>query len=306
MIRIDLITGFLGAGKTEFMKRYARWLMKRGLRVGILVNDCGAVNVDMLLLRELEEEGCGLHMVAGACDADCHRRRFKSKLIAMGMSGYDRVLVEPSGVFDVDEFFDALCEEPLDRLYERGSVITVVDACLEDDLPESADYLLASQLADAGVVVLSKTQLTTAEARERTLRRMEEALFRIKCGKELRPYLLDKDWDTLTDEDFERVMNSGCDIRSFVKRGTTDDSGFRSAYLLNKGFTVEELEEYTRKAFENDADGRVFRVKGFVRRDGGWMEFNATRQGTTLAPVKEAQDVVIVVSVPAGDDRKVK
>lgn len=306
MIRIDLITGFLGAGKTEFMKRYARWLMKRGLRVGILVNDCGAVNVDMLLLRELEEEGCGLHMVAGACDADCHRRRFKSKLIAMGMSGYDRVLVEPSGVFDVDEFFDALCEEPLDRLYERGSVITVADACLEDDLPESADYLLASQLADAGVVVLSKTQLTTAEARERTLRRMEEALLRIKCGKELRPYLLDKDWDTLTDEDFERVMNSGCDIRSFVKRGTTDDSGFRSAYLLNKGFTVEELEEYTRKAFENDADGRVFRVKGFVRRDGGWMEFNATRQGTTLAPVKEAQDVVIVVSVPAGDDRKVK
>ena len=43
-------------------------------------------------------------MVSGGCDADCHRRRFKTKLIAMGMCGYDRVIVEPSGIFDVDEF----------------------------------------------------------------------------------------------------------------------------------------------------------------------------------------------------------
>ena len=52
-----------------------------------------------------EGEHCELEMVSGGCDKDCHRRRFKTKLIAMGMCGYDRVLVEPSGVFDVDEFF---------------------------------------------------------------------------------------------------------------------------------------------------------------------------------------------------------
>lgn len=54
------------------------------------------------------------------CDKDCHRRRFKTKLIAMGMCGYDRVLIEPSGIFDMDEFFDALHEEPLDRWYQIG------------------------------------------------------------------------------------------------------------------------------------------------------------------------------------------
>ena len=43
-------------------------------------------------------------MIAGGCDADCHRRRFRTKLIAMGMCGYDRVIVEPSGIYDVDEF----------------------------------------------------------------------------------------------------------------------------------------------------------------------------------------------------------
>ena len=44
-------------------------------------------------------------MVAGACDKDCHQRRFKTKLISMGMRDFDRVLVEPSGIFDVEEFF---------------------------------------------------------------------------------------------------------------------------------------------------------------------------------------------------------
>lgn len=52
-------------------------------------NDFGAINVDMMLLRELEgAENCELkRWQAGGCDKDCYRRRFK--LIAMGMCGYD-------------------------------------------------------------------------------------------------------------------------------------------------------------------------------------------------------------------------
>ena len=53
----------------------------------------------MMLLQDLESENCELEMVAGACDKDCHQRRFKTKLISMGMRGFDRVLVEPSGIF---------------------------------------------------------------------------------------------------------------------------------------------------------------------------------------------------------------
>ena len=75
----------------------------------------------------------------------------------MGMSGYDRVLVEPSGIYDTDEFFDALHEEPLDRWYETGSVIAVVDAKLEPDLSEAADYILASEAACAGCILISRT-----------------------------------------------------------------------------------------------------------------------------------------------------
>ena len=295
MIRVDLITGFLGSGKTTFLKRYARFLLDRGLKIGILENDYGAVNVDMLLLRELEGENCGLEMVAGACDADCHKRRFKTKLIAMGMSGYDRVLIEPSGVFDVDEFFDSLCEEPLDRWYELGSVIAVADANLEDGLSADADYLLASQIAGAGIVVLSKTQLATPAERAATVRHMENALRRVQCDKQLRGRVLDKDWEQLSDSDFERVMNCGYDCADFVKRGVYDDSGFRSIYLINKSYTEEELSEKAEKAFNSGKCGRIFRVKGFVKHGGGWLEFNATGKRTDIRPIEHGQEIVIVI-----------
>lgn len=155
MVKIDLITGFLGSGKTTFIKKYAQYLMSQGFHIGILENDYGAVNVDMMLLQDLMGEQCELEMISGGCDKETHIRRFRTKLISMGMCGYDRVIVEPSGIFDVDEFFDVLHEEPLDNWYEIGNVIAVVDAELENELSAEADYLLASEAANAGKILLS-------------------------------------------------------------------------------------------------------------------------------------------------------
>ena len=50
MVKVDLITGFLGSGKTTFIRKYAQYLMDAGNNIGILENDYGAVNVDMMLL----------------------------------------------------------------------------------------------------------------------------------------------------------------------------------------------------------------------------------------------------------------
>ena len=47
MVQVDLITGFLGSGKTTFMRHYARYMVQQGWNVCILENDFGAVNVDV-------------------------------------------------------------------------------------------------------------------------------------------------------------------------------------------------------------------------------------------------------------------
>ena len=63
MVQVDLITGFLGAGKTTFLRRYVRYLVQQGHKVCILENDFGAVNVDAMLLQDLEARGVELGTV---------------------------------------------------------------------------------------------------------------------------------------------------------------------------------------------------------------------------------------------------
>ena len=87
MVQIDLITGFLGAGKTTFLRRYAAYLAGQGERVCILENDFGAVNVDAMLVQDLLELGCEIETISGGCDCDTHQRRMRTKLIAMAMRG---------------------------------------------------------------------------------------------------------------------------------------------------------------------------------------------------------------------------
>ena len=294
MVKIDLITGFLGSGKTTFIKKYARYLMDKGLNIGILENDYGAINVDMMLLKDLEGDHCELEMVSGGCDADCHRRRFKTKLIAMGMCGYDRVIVEPSGIFDMDEFFDILREEPLDQWYEIGSVIAVVDAGLDCGQSEAADYLLASEAAGAGCIVLSKVKNVSAEQTEAVKAHLEQAMKKVGCRRSLFGHIIASDWEQFTEEDYQRLMNCGYEPASYRK--TDAAAAFDSLFFMNLELTAEELKERTARLFEEPGCGHILRVKGFVKaEDGRWLELNATRREQTLAVSPDGQEVLIVI-----------
>ena len=297
MVKVDLITGFLGSGKTTFIKKYARYLMDQGYNIGILENDFGAVNVDMMLLRELEGEQCELEMVAGGCDKDCHRRRFKTKLIAMGMCGYDRVLIEPSGIFDMDEFFDALHEEPLDRWYQIGNVIAVVDAGLDEKMSEEADYILASEVADAGCIVLSKTQEASEKYIENTVKHLNRALEEVHCKRKFgEDEIIRKDWEQFETEDFERILNSGYIAEDYEKMSLDEKEVFKSLYFMDLEISGEELRDAAQKIMQDPACGSVFRIKGFTQEpDGNWTELNATHHEITQCPIAEGQKVIIVI-----------
>ena len=217
MVKIDLITGFLGSGKTTFIKKYAKYLMDKGENIGILENDFGAVNVDMMLLQELEGDRCELEMVSGGCDVDCHRRRFKTKLIAMAMCGYDRVIVEPSGIYDVDEFFDTLHEEPLDKWYKIDNVITLVNASLESELSEASRYLLASQASVAGSIILTRLEEAGIDQAKDTVKRIKDALIECKCNRDIDDAVIYKETLSHTNEDFDKISTSGYNMSSYKK-----------------------------------------------------------------------------------------
>ena len=303
MVKVDLITGFLGSGKTTFIKKYARYLMEQGQNIGILENDFGAINVDMMLLRELEGENCELEMVAGGCDKDCYRRRFKTKLIAMGMCGYDRVLIEPSGIFDVDDFFDALHEEPLDRWYQIGNVITVVDASLEKTLSKEADYVLASEVANAGCVLLSKTQDASAEEIRQTVAHLNRALQEIHCSRVLKDEVICKDWEDFTEKEFKKILESGYLVEDYEKLYVDQDEIFQTLFFMDEKIAVSKAKHAAKKIFADPACGGVLRVKGFLQDGKNWLELNATQHAISLKPIGAGQDVLIIIGEKLNEEK---
>ena len=295
MTKVDLITGFLGAGKTTFLLRYAAFLKQQGQRIGILVFDHGALNIDMTILGELRAENCELEMLTCTWDADCRRRRLRTKLIAMGMNGYDRVIIEPSGVFDMDEFFDVLQDPPLDRWYEPGSVIAVVSAVPEPEATPEEDYYLASQAANAGCILMSRVQIATEGEKEQSLAHLERALKMIRCLPPEEERILAKNWNDLEEGDFRRLMNCGCRVADYVKSIAGRADGFQSLPFLGLSLSGEELKEKTEILFHNRKYGQILRVKGFYSENGNWIELNATASGICTAPAREKRASLLVI-----------
>ena len=296
MVQVDLITGFLGAGKTTFLRRYVQYLVAQGHNVCILENDFGAVNVDAMLVQDLLGPRCDLETISGGCDCDTHQRRMRTKLIALAMRGFDRVVVEPSGIFDVDEFFDVLRDDPLDRWYSVGSVIAIVDALLPQQLSPQAEYLLASETANAGMVLLSRSQLADPAQQDAVKAHLARALEGCRCSRKFAPgEILTKDWSTLTDADLAAVAACGSRQASCEKLYFDPHQTFSSLCFLEQKLTPDQLGAAAKRLFADPACGQVLRVKGFAPEGNGWLELNATAAGQTLAPIPQGQDVLIVI-----------
>ena len=296
MTKIDLITGFLGSGKTTFIQKYVDYLLSIHEKIGIIENDYGAINVDMLLLNDLKKKGVGLEMVSGGCDYDCHRRRFKTKLLTMSLLGYDRVIVEPSGVFDVDEFFDLLHEEGLDGRYAIGNVLTVVRADLEEDLSDRADYVLGCQIADAGRIILSFTENTEKEDISKTKAHLRKALDLISCPKILNDDLfIEKSFDDLDEDDFKKIVSSSYLETAYVKKYDIDTLGFDSLFYMNPEGENSKILSSIEKIWKDEGVGNIWRIKGFLKEEDHWLKINSTKTQTKISPSNIGQSVLIVI-----------
>ncbi|WP_455529992.1 GTP-binding protein [Ruminococcus sp.] len=297
MTKIDLITGVLGSGKTTFLLKYARHLIDSGENIAVLENDFGAVNIDMMMLHELKGEHCRLEMIAGGCDADCHRRRFKTQLISLGMQHFDRVIVEPSGIFDMDEFFDILHESPLDNWFEIGSIITVADGEADEELSPQMEYLLGSEAACCGKLVISKISGEADSAlTQRILDHVNTALEKIRCDRRLALRdVVAKDWESFDDDDYRTLCSAGYRGSSYIKKYSPEDIESSVHYFMHIAIPKERIEEVIADIMGDDSCGSIFRIKGALPADNGWLKINATREKTEISPVPVGQPVLIVI-----------
>lgn len=296
MIKIDLITGFLGSGKTTFIKKYVQYLLTQGLKVGIIENDFGAVNVDMMLLQDIMSDNCELEMVAGACDKESQRRRFKTKLISMKMRGFDRIVIEPSGIYDVDDFFDVLHEEPLDSWYEIGNVMTIIDAKLDRHLSKESRYLLASQSVVAGQIIFSKVQNVNQQDIDDTVQYLNESIKEFHGKVRSKDDFIVKNWDLLTEDDYQSLMNCGYKYDSIEKLWFDKNQSYDTLYFMNKHLSKDKLVNLIEKLMNDKECGNILRIKGFVlSEDKKWLELNATKDDITISFIENGQEIIIVI-----------
>lgn len=120
-----LLTGFLGAGKTSFLKKLMANLENK--KIGIIMNEFGKVSIDGQRLA-----GEGLNMIElnrGSIFCSCLQLSFVSALVEMAEMDLDYIFVESSGLADpsnIGEFLEAV-EVIKPRAYNYKGTITIVD-----------------------------------------------------------------------------------------------------------------------------------------------------------------------------------
>jgi G3E family GTPase len=150
----EVVSGFLGAGKTTFMR--AR-LQTAGPRTVVLVNDFASVGVDGSLLRE---RGADVVELPNGCICCSLRKDLADQLKSVvAQWSPERVLIEPSGVADLASLLGVMRAPDLGPLVRSLSVTTVIDggAFLRDygRLPAQLD----AQARLSSILVLNKVDL---------------------------------------------------------------------------------------------------------------------------------------------------
>ena len=86
-----------------------------------------------------------------------------------------------------------------------------------------------------------------------TVKHIEQALQKIKCGRSLEGAVVSRDWDTFTDVDFEELSSCGYVNANYVKRDISRESGFESKFFLHVQLGQKELDRQIRKLMKDPA-----------------------------------------------------
>ena len=157
-VPVTLLTGFLGAGKTALLNRILNG--DHGLRIGVLINDFGAINIDAELVDTIEENTIGLTNGCVCCEIRDDLVRSLEDLL-MREQAVDYVLLEASGVSDPASIVMTFLDKRYAKLLRLDSVTCIVDAEAIFTHGDNADLntLKMRQIAFADMVILNKVDL---------------------------------------------------------------------------------------------------------------------------------------------------
>lgn len=166
---VHVLSGFLGAGKTTFLREWLEFLHGRERFTGVIQNEFGEVDLDSLVLKgttrvEAIDEGCVCCTLADSLRPGLER--------LMAATPAEQFVIETTGLARPSAVMDALLV--LNDMVRRGLLITIIDArdCIEHperlelDAPGEEAACRKNQIENADVLVCSKADAVDPEALE--------------------------------------------------------------------------------------------------------------------------------------------
>lgn len=160
MMRLLLVTGFLGSGKTTFIIKLAQELIRSNKKVAILINEIGDIGIDDQLMRQLDLD---IWELLGGCICCTLAGDLVAALTKIDQDfDVDLVLMEPSGAAEPGNILSAL------PYYQGSPLKSIRTIALLDPLRISHLYrvltpLITRQVASADLILLTKTDLASNE-----------------------------------------------------------------------------------------------------------------------------------------------
>ena len=279
-IKLFVLTGFLGAGKTTFLKRIlCNW---EGKKIGVIQNDLGKVNIDGELI---EKDGLELREISqGSIYCSCRKLDFVKALAELAQRDLQYVLVESSGIGDpsnVEELLQAV-EVLQPDVYRFAGLICLVDAA--NFLADLADRdELARQVRHAHLILLNKTDLVEPAEQERVLAALRELnpvspIYAAAFGEIDMAFL---------EEDLSRY-------RYAAGEPSLNSSESKPKTLVLR--TAGPVQQAELDAFLRELAPQCWRMKGFLPLDTGWRQVDVVGQYIDYKPClpREQGELVII------------
>ena len=160
MTKIDIVSGFLGAGKTTLIKKLLKEALA-GTKVVLIENEFGEIGIDGGFLKE---SGIEIREMNAGCICCSLVGDFGSSLKEV-MAAYapERILIEPSGVGKLSDVMRAISDASEHTQMHLNSAVAVVDASKCKVYLKNFGEFFDNQIAYAGTIILSRTDKISAE-----------------------------------------------------------------------------------------------------------------------------------------------
>ncbi|WP_214836095.1 GTP-binding protein [Exiguobacterium sp. s36] len=287
MIPVQLVTGFLGAGKTTYMNRLLEATDERLL---VIVNELGSVNIDEQLIVKMDQEQIELSNGCICCSIQSDLSKTFYQLASKDT--FDRIVIETTGVADPAPIIQTIYyDDYLRTRFKLTAILTVVDA---SQLDRELFIEGIHQIAYADVILLNKVDLVDADALKQAHERIHALNPTVRVIETVQTV---GDYD-LTENTFQ-LSRVDEQLIGQLTAGHSSVSSLRAITLTTDvPLKRERVTQYVREVLMHYEDD-VYRLKAIVRLDGETSKFvvQATNQlmGATFAnePSDDSRSVFV-------------